>query len=311
MYKNSMNLFVLILAWMPAHLACMESSKSPTWAIHKASGLPLVSATIGTSDIPSLIPILDQVKKRMDDWPELQKYKEANEEEIKFKDDKVVFLGDSITEYWGKPEYGNFFEKGHPSKKYELSYVNRGICGQTTAQMLLRMRADVINLKPSILVLHGGANDIAGNTGPMSFSQTVDALESMSELAKQNCITVLCASLLPTSDYHFDGKDPRGPQTVRRPLGKIRKINKWLEHYCIKTPNIYLDYYSAMVDESGMLKRELSDDDLHPNAAGYKVMERLAHDAIEKEFKQDDQDSQEEEPQQAQPSYPYRRGIIT
>jgi lysophospholipase L1-like esterase len=223
-----------------------------------------------------LIPVLERLKTRMDDWPQLRRYQAANAEVAPpaAGEGRVVFLGDSITDAWINPRFGGFF----PGKPY----LDRGISGQTTPQMVLRMRADVIALKPKAMVLLAGTNDIAGNTGPMTLAQIEDNITTIAELATLHDIKVILASVLPTSNYHFKGTDPRLAQTGRRPLETIRALNAWLQDYAQQHGHVYLDYFDAMVDSSGMLKTEFSQDDLHPTAAGYAVMAPLAEAAIAK-----------------------------
>jgi len=145
--------------------------------------------------------------------------------------------------------------------------------------MLLRFRPDVIALHPKIVVILAGTNDLSGNTGPTTLEAIQDNLMSMAELAKSNSIKVIFASILPVSDYEQrDGKPI--VQTVRRPPEKIKALNEWLRSYAAKNNLTYLDYYSAMMDEKGFLKDELSEDGLHPNAKGYAVMAPLAEAAI-------------------------------
>jgi acyl-CoA thioesterase-1 len=185
---------------------------------------------------------------------------------------RVVFFGDSITDNWSKAGYGGFF----PGKPY----VNRGIGGQTTAQMLLRFRPDVIRLQPAAVVILAGTNDIAGNAGPATVAEIQDNLASMAELAKQNGIKVVLASVLPVSD---DKKNAQGQPLVRtgaRPPATIEALNKWLATYAAANGHVVLDYFSAMADAQGRLKSQLNDDGLHPNAAGYAVMAPLAEAAI-------------------------------
>ena len=213
---------------------------------------------------------------RLDDWPMLSRYRDANAAVAPpaAGEARVVFLGDSITDAWDDPKYGGFF----PGKPY----INRGISGQTTPQMLLRMRADVMAHKPKVMVLLAGTNDIAGNTGPMTLEQIQGNIETMAELCKLHGIKVVLASILPVSNYHTKPDDWRGPQTYRRPLEKIRAMNDWLKTYAAANGHVYLDYWTATVDAQGMLKTELSADDLHPNAAGYAIMAPLAEAAIAK-----------------------------
>jgi len=207
------------------------------------------------------------------DWPALARYGEEN---LKIRppaktEQRVVFMGDSITDSWDDPKYGGFF----PGKPY----VDRGISGQTTPQMLIRFRRDVIELKPKVVVILAGTNDIAGNTGPTTLQAIEDNLISMAELANANGIHVVFASVLPVSDYEMrDGKPI--VQTVRRPPDQILALNRWLKDYAAARHYEYLDYFSSMVDDKGFLKNELSDDGLHPNAQGYVVMAPLAEAAI-------------------------------
>jgi lysophospholipase L1-like esterase len=220
-----------------------------------------------------------RLETRLRDWPALGHYRDDNGKiAAPAKNEKrVVFMGDSITDGWDDPQYGGFF----PGKPY----VNRGIGGQTTPQMLIRFRPDVIALKPEVVVILAGTNDIAGNTGQMTLEQIEDNLTSMVELARVHRIRVVLASLLPVSDYEkaADGQ-PRN-QTTRRPPDQIKKLNEWIKNYAGSNKLTYLDYYSAMVDDKGFLKDELSNDGLHPNDKGYQVMAPLAEEAIGRALK--------------------------
>lgn len=212
-----------------------------------------------------------RLQTRLQDWPALARYREANAGlTAPAKNEKrVVFMGDSITDGWKLASY-------FPSKPY----VNRGISGQTTPQMLIRFRPDVIALKPQVVVILAGTNDIAGNTGPMALEDIEGNLASMFELARANGIRVVIASVLPVSDYekNRDGKPIN--QTTRRPPDKIRALNEWIKKYATQYDLTYLDYFSAMVDDKGFLKEELSNDGLHPNDKGYVVMQPLVEQAI-------------------------------
>ncbi len=185
---------------------------------------------------------------------------------------RVVFFGDSITDNWSKPEYGGFF----PGKPY----VNRGIGGQTTAQMLLRFRADVLELDPLAVVILAGTNDIAGNAGPVTLDQVQDNLTSMAELARAHGIKVVLASLLPVSDDKQDANGQPITRTRQRPTQTIRELNRWLATYAARNGHGYLDYFRATADANGLLLAPLNDDGLHPNAKGYAVMAPLAEKAI-------------------------------
>lgn len=206
---------------------------------------------------------LERAKKTLADWANLARYSTDNAK-LSPEKNRVVFMGDSITDAWGRS--GGKFWPDRP-------YVNRGISGQTTPQMLIRFRPDVIALAPKVVVILAGTNDIAGNTGPMTLEQIEDNLESMAELAKANGIEVVMSSVMPVCDYHR-------PQIARRPPEKIIALNEWIQAYCQKHKLVYLDYYSEMLDEAKLLKKELTNDGLHPNEAGYAVMEPLAEQAI-------------------------------
>jgi len=206
---------------------------------------------------------------RLRDWPQLNRYRNDNRT-VKAAD--VVFMGDSITDNWQQPRFGGFF----PGK----TYVDRGISGQTTPQMLLRFRADVIALKPKVVVILAGTNDIAGNTGPMTDDEIEGNLASMSELAHAHQIKVVLSSITPVSNYHTQPN--ANPQTSLRPMERIRTVNAWMRKYAVDHGDIYLDYVAMMSDEKGLLQSGLSADDLHPNAAGYAVMAPLAEASIQR-----------------------------
>lgn len=232
------------------------------------------SAPADCAELPVMTERLAKADKVLHDWPNLARYAEANAAlaaPAKFEL-RVVFMGDSITDAWVSPEYGGFF----PGKPY----VDRGISGQTTPQMLIRFRPDVIALRPKVVVILAGTNDIAGNTGPMTVGEIEGNLASMAELARTNKIRVVLASVMPVSNY---GHDRQGnPQDMRtnRPPEKILELNAWIKKYAGENGHTYLDYFSAMADEQGLLQRDLSEDGLHPNAKGYAVMSPLAEQAI-------------------------------
>jgi lysophospholipase L1-like esterase len=208
------------------------------------------------------------------DWPRLARFAAANAALTPAKAGvkRVVFFGDSITDNWSKVHFGGFF----PGKPY----VNRGIGGQTTSQMLVRFRADVIANHPRAVVILAGTNDVSGNTGPTTPEAIQDNLASMIDLAQANGIRVVLASLLPTTD---EKKSPNGTPIVRskeRPPEVIRALNAWMAAYARTKRVVYLDYHGALADEAGRFKAELTDDGLHPNAAGYALMGPLAEKAI-------------------------------
>ena len=205
----------------------------------------------------------------MNDFGELGRYRAANAKlpPPAAGDKRVVFLGDSITDAWALPTY-------FPGKPY----VNRGIGGQTTPQMLVRFRQDVIALQPKAVVILAGTNDIAGNTGPMSLEEIEDNYASMAELAHAHGIRVVFSSVIPVHNY-----TPASEITFPlRPPEKIVALNRWLKGYCAANGHVYLDYFSAMVDARGFLKRELAEDGLHPTKSGFALMAPLAQQAIDR-----------------------------
>ena len=201
------------------------------------------------------------------DWAHLKNFEEKNEKIKKINDpERVVFMGNSITEGWSNFDK-NFFINN--------SFVNRGISGQTTPQMLIRFRPDVVNLKPKSVVILAGINDIAGNTGPISLENTAENIISMAEIAIANNIKVYICSTLPAIDFPWSPGLSPGP--------KVIKLNSLLKEYCDKDNITYVDYFSAMADEKGGLKvpeYTSADDLVHPNLAGYKVMEKIILDAL-------------------------------
>ena len=204
-----------------------------------------------------------------DDYGQLARYREAN---AALKppapgENRVVFFGDSITDSWKLADY-------FPGKPY----LNRGIGGQTTPQMLVRFRQDVIDLHPKVVVILAGTNDIAGNTGPMHLEDIEADYASLAELAQASHIAVVFSSILPVHNY-----TPRSQDFfAQRSPAKILELNQWLKDYCAASHLVYLDYFAALVDDKGLLKRELAEDGLHPNPAGFKIMAPLADDAIGK-----------------------------
>jgi len=205
------------------------------------------------------------------DWANTARFKDENAKLAPPAkgENRVVFMGNSITEGWIRT---------HPDFFAGKPYVNRGISGQTTPQMLVRFRPDVINLKPALVVILAGTNDIAGNTGPSTLEMIMDNLISMTELAKANNIKVVLSSVLPAFDYPW--------KPGLQPAEKIASLNAMIKSYADKNGIVYIDYFSSMADERKGLKKELSGDGVHPNDTGYKVMEPLVEAAIKKALNQ-------------------------
>lgn len=225
---------------------------------------------------------------QLQDWNQLGRYHRANEELMQQPPNpkRVVFLGDSITDFWKLAE-------SFPGKPY----VNRGIGGQTTPQMLVRMFPDVIDLKPAAMVLLAGTNDIARNTGPATAEMIEQNIMAITELAQLHGIKVILCSIMPVSDYPFlrqqkepppavpvpgAGGQPRIKMTDGRPPADILKLNAWIKDYAERVKATYVDYFTPTVDEKGWLKDAYSGDGLHPNADGYRVMAPIVAAAIEK-----------------------------
>jgi len=241
---------------------------------------PALSPTPGATADPAVQAILslehwreNRIPTFMNDFGELNRYREANAQ-IKLSapgENRVIFFGDSITDAW---KLDTFF----PAK----NYINRGIGGQTTPQMLIRFRQDVIGLSPKVVVILAGTNDIAGNTGPITIEQIEANYASMAELARAHSIRVVFSSVTPIHNYF----PQRQAMFLQRSPEKIQELNRWLRSYCEQNHMVYLDYYSAMVDSHGLMQQELADDGLHPNDAGYRVMAPLAETAITKALAQ-------------------------
>lgn len=210
----------------------------------------------------------DHDKQLLVDFGGLERFKEANAMLTAPKpgEDRVVFMGDSITQGWK-------LDESFPGKPY----INRGIGGQTTPQMVVRFRQDVIDLKPRVVVILAGINDIAGNTGPMTLEQTEGNIASMAELAKANGIRVVLCSVLPAFDF------PWSPGLL--PAPKVIAVNAWMKQYAAENHDVYVDYYSAMSDDRGGLPATLSADGVHPLPPGYAIMAPLAEAGIEKALK--------------------------
>jgi lysophospholipase L1-like esterase len=248
----------------------------PAWTQQQQTPAQGASANDATNcaNMPALENKIEGLEKRLDDWAQVGRFRKANSGvTAPAKDEaRVVFMGDSITEGWVNPKFGEFF----PGKPY----IGRGIGGQTTPQMLVRFRPDVIALDPRVVVILAGTNDIAGNTGPMTLEETEGNLASMSELAHAHGTLVVLSSVMPVRDF----ETPEGEnlvQTRKRPPEKILVLNEWIKKYAAEHGDVYLDYFSLVVDGKGFLKSELTYDGLHPNAAGYAAMAPLAQKAID------------------------------
>ncbi len=273
-------LFALSFHGKDIHMKSSHYFQSLTLVVLLAVSALSQQQPVQVPAIPSTgFPGLDQYRASRiamftDDYGQLARYRAANAalKEPGRGENRVVFFGDSITDIWHIDEY-------FPGKPY----INRGIGGQTTPQMLVRFRQDVINLEPKVVVILAGTNDIAGNTGPMRIEDIEADFASLADLARANNIKVIYSSVLPVHNYTEKSKDffaQRSPE-------KILLLNNWLRSYCAVASHgcTYLDYFSAMVDDKGLLKKDLADDGLHPNAAGFKIMAPMAEAAIEKALK--------------------------
>lgn len=215
----------------------------------------------------SFLLIIQVATVHAQDWPDLHRYHSDDSllATVPNPGDRVVFMGNSITDFWIKAS-PDFFERNH--------FVDRGISGQTSPQMLLRFRADVIVLHPRAVVIECGTNDIAGNTGPSTLAMLEDNIVSMTELAKANHIKVILGSVLPANKFSW--------KPATQPADSIIAVNEWLKAYAKKNHCAYIDYYSALVDEQKGMKAIYSSDGVHPNKEGYTVMEQVAQPIIKK-----------------------------
>ncbi len=256
---------VLCFAFATSAMLTAQQKQTPA----QPAAAPL-TVTIPSTGFPGLDHYrASRIAVFTNDYGELARYRAANAA-LKLPapgENRVVFFGDSITDMW-------HLDESFPSKPY----VNRGIGGQTTSQMLVRYRQDVINLRPKVVVILAGTNDIAGNSGPVTNEDIEANLSDFAELAKAHNIRVIFSSLLPVNNY-----TPRSQEFyAERPRDRILTLNKWMKEYCVAHGNTYLDYFSAMVDEKGMLRRDVSEDGLHPDQAGFAIMVPLAEKAVEK-----------------------------
>ncbi|MUP46978.1 acylhydrolase [Gramella sp. BOM4] len=200
------------------------------------------------------------------DWPELKRYHEKNQQIIQNKAwPEVVFMGNSITEGWINT---------HPEFFEDNNYLNRGIGGQTSPQMLIRFTPDVLDLKPEVVVILAGTNDLAANTGYSSVKMISDNIRAMATLAEKNNIKVVLSSVLPVYDYPW--------RPGLEPVSRIQELNEWMENYARENNHVYLDYFSSMSNDQKGMRKEYSEDGVHPNAKAYSVMEPLVQEAINK-----------------------------
>jgi acyl-CoA thioesterase I len=276
MRKRNLSNALCALILVSALLVCAPQALSQT----KPPAAPAQAQTPpeGAAFWESLTPYQkSQIEHVYNDWAFLAKYRDADASlpSVQPDETRVVFMGDSITEGWGmkatatSPARGEFF----PGKPY----INRGISGQTTPQMLVRFRQDVILLKPKVVLLLAGTNDIAENTGKESLEEIEGNIASMAEIARANGIRMVLCSVLPASEFSWHkGLDP---------APKIKALNAWLQNYAAKNSLVYVDYYTPMANGEGGLKAELSPDGVHPNKAGYDIMAPLAEAGIAEALK--------------------------
>jgi len=257
------------MTWLLVLFTCGAVLPASPQAPDQATGKPLSSDVMDAAIKAREAWRATRAATLRDDFGELARYRDANAQ-LKppaAGEKRVVFLGDSITDGWP-------LEKYFPGKPY----INRGIGGQTTPQMLIRFREDVINLQPAVVVILAGTNDIAGNTGPMSLEEIEANYTSLAELAKVHGVRVVFSSILPVHNYTEKSTN----MYAQRPMPKIRELNRWLQEYSKANGLVYLDYFAATVDDAGFLKKELAEDGLHPNPQGYSIMAPLAEAAIDK-----------------------------
>jgi lysophospholipase L1-like esterase len=210
--------------------------------------------------------ITKETQLRSPDRDNVKRYSAANQSAQAPTPSRVVFFGDSITDFWHLNEY-------FPGK----DYIDRGISGQVTSEMLGRMKPDVIDLRPRAMILLAGTNDLSRGTDTRTIENN---LTTITELARAHNIRVLLCSILPVSDYH-QTENPRYEMSKTHDPQKIREVNQWILNYCKTGACAYVDYFSAMVDSAGMMQSDLADDGLHPNAKGYRIMAPIAQKAIE------------------------------
>jgi lysophospholipase L1-like esterase len=274
MERIEVNRLTLRTAIFAASVFLIAGLLGPTRLLaQEAASLPETKAPDPALAKPAPAPVSDWKKAYEEqlkvDWPWLAKFKEADLALPRpaANENRVVFMGDSITEGW-------HLDGSFPGKPY----INRGISGQTSPQMVLRFRQDVIALQPKVVVILAGTNDIAGNTGPMPLEQTEDNLASMADLAAANHIRVVLCSVTPAFDFPW--------QPGLTPAPKVLALNAWIKAYAAQKGYVYVDYHSAMKDERNGLPPALSSDGVHPLPAGYAIMAPLAEAGIAKALAQ-------------------------
>ena len=251
--------------WTAAVMALAATAAFAQTSAPAADTIQRVDAVLA-ADPATLKP--DQIagmQQKLNDWPGLHRYLDEDAKLPPSQPGRVVFFGDSITDVWGRSKGTTFF----PGKPY----VNRGIGGQTTPQLVLRFQQDVVSLHPAAVVILGGINDLAGNTGLMTLGMTEDNFRSMVAIAQANRIRVILASVLPADHFNW--------RKGLEPAAQIAELNTWMKQFAAEQHCTYLDYYRALVDEHGGMKPGTSLDGLHPSPAGYAIMAPLAQAAID------------------------------
>ena len=242
---------------------------APLWSQSNAAPLGREAADAQRREamVSAIGEQVHQMDAQLGDWADLHRYRSEDAKLVQTSDIslRVVFYGASITDNWGR-RTGSFF----PGKPY----VNRGISGQTTPQMLVRFQQDVVHLHPAVVVVLAGTNDIAGNTGQSTPEMIEDNFASMAAIAKQSGIRMVIASILPATHYFWS--------PAIHPVDEIRTVNRWLKQFCAQNGLVYLDYYDSMVDSQGGMRQGYSSDGVHPTAEGYRVMTPLTEEAIQR-----------------------------
>jgi len=248
-----------------------QGTASPSGQVTSGAAAPAQAAASAQAAAPRPPLTTDQqlaaLQKKMLDWAQLGYYRDRNAAlaPAAAGEQRVVFYGDSITEIWGRSWKASFGDK---------PYVDRGISGQTSPQMVVRFHQDVVDLHPAVVVILAGTNDIAEKTGPMTQEATLDDFRAMAEMARANGIKVVVGSIPPADDFPWN----KGLE----PAPKIKAMNERLQAWCKSEGVVWVDYYSALTDEKGAMKPGLSLDGVHPTPAGFAIMTPLAEAGIAK-----------------------------